>query len=115
MRRYFARDMQDKPDAKCDGFVIGGRFDGEVWDKPQAYDLSPADYEARYGLDKIRSEDNVRPVDALRDELVPFAVITPDGTWQDADGKSEQDWEAEWRALRSDYRSHLAVAFDCHC
>ena len=115
LRRYFSRDLGASEDAKCDGFVIGGRFDGDIWGKEQHHDLTPAQYQARYGLDKIKTEDNVRPVFDLRDALVPFAVVMPDGAWRDAEGKSDEDWEAEWRALRDAHRFHVAVAFDCHC
>jgi hypothetical protein len=114
MRLYFAPDM-DGPDAKCDGFVVGGRYDGDIWGKEQHYNLTPAEYQARYGLDVVRPEDNVRPVSGLRPGLVPFAAITPDGCWHDCEGKEDAQWEAEWSALLREYGGHLAVAIDCHC
>lgn len=115
MRAYFAADFAETRDAKCDGFVVGGRFDGDIWGKEQNYNLSPTEFQDRYGFDKIRAEDNVRPVSRLRSDLIPFAVITPDGEWQDREAKSDRQWETEWLALRHEYRGHIAVAFDCHC
>ena len=115
MRAYFTPDFVNLRCTKCDGFVVGGRFDGDIWGKEQNYNLSPAEFQDRYGFDKIRAEDNVRPVSQLRSDLLPFAVITPDGQWQDCEGKSEQQWETEWSALRHEYAGHVAVAFDCHC
>lgn len=114
MRRYFAPDLGG-PEAKCDGFTIGGRIDGELWDKEQNYNLSPAEFQARYGFDKIKAEDNIRPVADLRPDLVPYAVITPDGGWLDRAGMTDQQWETEWNHLRDRFRSPIAVAMDCHC
>ncbi|MEM9345628.1 MAG: hypothetical protein AAGB26_03310 [Planctomycetota bacterium] len=115
LRPYFARDMADSPDAKCDGFVVGGRYDGDIWGKEQHYDLTPAEYQARYGLDVVSPEDNVCPVSVLRPGLLPFAAITPDGQWQDCEGKSESQWQAEWSNLLEHFGDHLAVGIDCHC
>jgi len=115
MRPYFARDLADAPDAKCDGFAVGGLFDGEIRGKEQHYNLAPPEYQARYGLDVVRPEDNLRPVADLHPGLIPFAVVSPDGRWRDCEGKSDRAWEAEWAALRQEYEGHLAVAVDCHC
>ncbi len=115
MRPYFAPDLADAPDAKCDGFVVGGRYDGDIWGKEQHYNLTPAEYQARYGLDVVRPEDNVRPVAELRPGLVPFAAVTPEGRWRDREGKGEAEWEAEWAALLRRYSGYFAVAIDCHC
>jgi hypothetical protein len=116
MRPYFAPDLGGAPpEAKCDGFRIGGQYDGDIWGKEQHYNLTPDEYRARYGLDVVRPEDNIRPVAELRAGLVPFAVVTPEGGWQDCEGMSEAQWEAEWAALMRQYSDHLAVAIDCHC
>ena len=115
MRPYFVPDIADAPDAKCDGFVVGGRYDGDIWGKEQHYNLTPADYQARYGLNVVRPEDNIRPVAELRPGLVPYAAVTPDGRWHDCEGKGDTQWDAEWSALLRQYSEHLAVAFDCHC
>lgn len=114
MRPYFAPDMET-PDAKCDGFVVGGQFDGDIWGKAQHYNLTPAEYRARYGLDVVRPEDNVRPVVEIRSGLLPFAVVTPEGRWHDREGKTEADWIAEWSTLKRRFEDYLAVAIDCHC
>jgi hypothetical protein len=116
MRPYFAPDLGDAPpEAKCDGFRIGGQSDGDIWGKEQHYNLTPDEYQARYGLDVVRTEDNIRPVSELRPGLVPFAAVTPDGRWHDCEGKEDVQWEAEWSALLRQYSGHLAVAIDCHC
>jgi len=76
MRAKFAPDLADVSDAKCNGFLVGGQGNGDIWGKEQHYSLTPAEYQARYGLGAVRPEDNIRPVAELRPGLVPFAVVT---------------------------------------
>lgn len=116
MQRYFSDDgLAGNSAAKCDGFRVGGSYDGDIWGKEQNHNLTPAEYQARYGSDVVRPEDNVRPVSELRPGLVPYAAVTPDGRWHDREGKADAQWEAEWLALLRCYSGHLAVAIDCHC
>jgi hypothetical protein len=114
MMPYFDRDLLG-PAARCDGFTVGGQYDGELWGREQHHTLAPAEFRARYGLDVVRPEDNIRPVAAIRPGLIPYAVVTPDGAWRDCEGKDDTAWAAEWSALREEFRDHLAVAVDCHC
>lgn len=111
---YFDPNMETD-NAKCDGFVIGGRFDGDIWGKEQHYNLSLAEYENRYGLDVVKDQDNIRNVSELRLGLLPFAVVTPDGKWHDSEGKQPLMWEAEWAAFLAQFIDHVVVAVDCHC
>lgn len=111
---YFDANME-ADNAKCDGFVIGGRFDGDIWGKEQHYNLTPAEYRKRYGLDVIKDKDNIRKASDLRNGLLPFAVVTPDGRWHDREGKQASQWEEEWSALHTQFSDHFAVAIDCHC
>jgi len=115
MYPFFAGDLGDAPDAKCDGFTMGGRYDGDIWGKEQHHSLTPAEYQARYGLDVVQPIDNIRPVAALRPGLIPYAVVTPDGRWHDCEGKDDSVWVEEWIALLAAYDDHQAVAIDCHC
>ena len=85
---YFVDDFDDEvgkatSDAKFSGFTIGGRFDGEIWGKEQHYSLTPNEFQKRYGLDVVKPEDNIRPLSELVPDCVPYAVITPDGSWHD--------------------------------
>ena len=110
---YFDANMETE-NAKCDGFVIGGRYDGDIWGKEQHYNLTPAEYQKRYGLDVIKDEDNIRKASDMRSGLLPFAVVTPDGRWHDREGKQGSSWEEEWSALHARFHDHFAVAMDCH-
>jgi hypothetical protein len=114
MRRYFDRDMET-PDAKCDGFTIGGRYDGDIWGKEQHYNLTPDEFQARYGFDVVKAGENIRPVTMLRPGLSPYAIITPDGRWQDEEGKTEGEWALCVGRLFDRHANQLAVAVDCHC
>jgi hypothetical protein len=120
MKRYWASERYDEhgqriADWKCDGFVIGGSYDGLIWGKEQYYNLRPDEFQRRYGLDVVRPEDNIRPVAELVPDLLPFAVVLPDGSWVDREGKSEQAWQAEVRELLAEHSERIAVAVDCHC
>ena len=115
MNPFFASELGEARAAKCDGFTIGGRYDGDIWGKEQHYSLTPAEHQARYGLDVVQPTENIRPVAELRPGLIPYAVITPDGQWHDCEGKDDSGWGAEWVALLATYHDHQAVAIDCHC
>lgn len=113
MMPYFSSDYSS--DAKCDGFVIGGRYDGDIRGKEQNYNLTPEEFQARYGLDVIENEDNIRPVSMIRPGYISFAVITPDGNWIDCEDAGSGEWEENYESLLEPYRDYIGVAFDCHC
>jgi hypothetical protein len=100
---------------KCDGFTVGGRYDGVIWGKEQHHNLRPAEYQRRYGLDVVRPEDNLRPVPELVPDLLPYAVVSPDGQWFDREDTSEEVWREAVRSLLARYADGMAVAVDCHC
>ena len=102
-------------ESKFDGCVIGGRYDGQINGAAPMYNLSPAEFQARYGLDVVKPVNNVRPASDVPPGLVPYAVVTPEGEWIDCEGKAWQEWAAEARELLGRYGGHLAVAVDCHC
>lgn len=114
MMPYFDRDMET-PESMCDGFVVGGRYDGVIWGKEQHYNLTPEQHQARYGLDVVKPEDNVRPVAELQPGLVPYAIVTDDGHWHDREGKSDEQWTAEVESILRAHPHCLVVAIDCHC
>lgn len=114
MEQYFEPDMASAT-AKCDGYVIGGRYDGDIWGKQQNYNLSPAEFQERYGLDVIKYEDNIRPVSMIRAGFVTYAVITPDGIWQDCEDISHDEWIVQFNTLIEIHSDHIGVAIDCHC
>jgi hypothetical protein len=116
MFRYFKVDDDNpSPEAKCDGFVIGGRYDGAIWGKEQHYNLKPDEFQRRYGLDVVKSADNIRPLSAFVPDLVSYAVITPDGQWYDEAGKSSEEWVQKFRSILEQHSGKLGVAIDCHC
>ncbi|MBW4687174.1 MAG: hypothetical protein KME40_19215 [Komarekiella atlantica HA4396-MV6] len=116
MMPYFEAD-EDNPSsqAKCDGFVIGGRYDGIISGKEQHYNLNPEEFQRRYGLDVVQSEDNIRPISTLVPDLVSYAIVTPDGKWHDCQGKSSEEWLQEFRNLLYQHQEKMVAAIDCHC
>jgi hypothetical protein len=118
MGPYFAPDGVYAPGnmgAKCDGYVIGGRFDGQLFGAEPEYDLTPQDFQKRYGLDVLRDEHNIRPASEVPLGLVPYAVVTPEGAWLDCERKGAAVWAAEVLGLLRRYADCVVVAVDCHC
>lgn len=101
--------------AKCDGYVVGGRYDGQLFGAEAEYDLTPEEFQKRYGLDVVKNERNVRAASEVPEGLVPYAVVTPEGAWLDCERKGARRWEGEVRELLRRYADCLVVAVDCHC
>lgn len=118
MGPYFAPDgiySSGKPGAKCDGYVIGGRYDGQLFGAEAEYDLTPAEFQRRYGLDVLKDEANVRPASEVPEGLVPYALVTPEGAWLDCERKGATAWAAEVKGLLRRYADCMVAAVDCHC
>ena len=55
MSPFWADDLFDEetgrksPNVKCDGFTVGGRYDGVIWSQERHYNLSPDAFQRRYG------------------------------------------------------------------
>lgn len=102
------RVSTSNPLAKWDWWVIGGRWDGWIFAERE-----PAPDDACH-----TPENNACPVrDIPLDEVdgMPFAVITPDGHWHDAENDAPADeWHRHVKDLAGRYPDHLAVAVDCH-
>lgn len=112
---YFAhedREDIDEDQIKCDGFVIGGRYDQQIFGVEPMHDLAPPEFEKRYGLDVIRIEDNVRPAPDVPRQLVPYAIVTSRGEWFECN--DYEDWPARVGELLKEYNQYLVVAVDCH-
>jgi hypothetical protein len=115
---YFAPDgvyPSGSRRAKCDGYVIGGRYDGQLFGAEPEYGLTPAEFQKRYGLDVLRDEQNIRPASEVPEGLVPYAVVTPEGAWLDCEKRSAAGWAKEVKGLLLRYADCVVVAVDCHC
>ena len=115
---YFAPDGVYAPgdaSGKFDGFVIGGRFDGQLYGAEPMYNLTPSEFQSRYGLDVLRDEQNMREASEAPAALVPYAVVTPGGEWLDCEGKTDARWKSEVRELLRLHAGCVVVAVDCHC
>lgn len=111
---YFDRESAERPEEqiKCDGFVIGGRYDREIFGVAPMYNLTPPEFQKRYGLDVIKIEDNVRPAPDVPTELIPYSIVTPQGEWYDC--TAHEDWPGKVQELLNLYSEYLVVAVDCH-
>ena len=118
MRPHFAPDGTCSPGAplaKCDGYVIGGRYDGQLFDAEPEYNLTPKEFQERYGPDVLKDEDNVRAASEVPKGLTPYAFVTPEGAWLDCEKKGAAVWAAEVKGLLRRYADCVVVAVDCHC
>jgi hypothetical protein len=107
------REQTADDQIKCDGFVIGGRYDQEIFGVEPTHNLTPPEFEKRYGLDVIRIEDNVRPARDVPRKLIPYAIVTPKGEWFERN--DYEDWPAKVEQLLQEHDQYLVVAVDCHC
>ena len=101
--------------AKCDGYVIGGRYDGQLFGAEAEYGLTPQEFQKRYGFDVLKDENNVRAASEVPEGLVPYAVVTLEGAWLDCEKKGARRWQEEVKGLLRRYADCLVVAVDCHC
>ena len=111
---YFDRESAERSEEqiKCDGFVIGGRYDREIFGVAPMHNLTPPEFQKRYGLDVIKIEDNVRLAPDVPTELIPYAIVTPQGEWFDC--TAQEDWPGKVQELLKEYSECLVVAVDCH-
>lgn len=107
------REQTADDQIKCDGFVIGGRYDQEIFGVESRHNLVPPEFEKRYGLDVIRIEDNVRPARDVPRKLIPYAIVTSKGEWLECN--DYEDWPAKVEQLLQAHDGYLVVAVDCHC
>jgi hypothetical protein len=104
------------PRTKWDYWQIGGR-----WSK--LFAVCPSVPEVR----DENLEGNVARVNTLPADLLPYAIVTPEGDWWEEEGsgfhlpnpepEEEADrrkWELEANRLLCHYPDHLAVVVDCH-
>ena len=118
MGPYFAPGgvySSGEPRARCDGYVIGGRYDGQLYGAEAEYGLTPDEFQRRYGLDVVKAENNVRAASEVPEGLIPYAFVTPEGAWVDCERKGAAVWEEEVKGLLRRYADCAVVAVDCHC
>src|ERR1044071_8052428 len=112
MSPYFAPDgpySSGNPRARCDGYVIGGRYHGQLFGAEAEYDLTPDEFRRRYGLEVVKDEENVRGASEVPEGLVPYAVVTPEGGWLDCEKKGARRWQEEVKGLLRGYADCLVV------
>lgn len=110
-------DSPDSPVMRWDGWHIGGRYAGLA-----ARATTSAHSDASLDPESAALASNMCPVRDLPDELVPFAVITPngrclvEGTMGPFGYPYDLDpyWEDTYDALREQYAACTAVFLDCH-
>lgn len=96
------------PDSKWDWYVIGGRWDGWLFDRETTGEA--------VGDNMTTTED------ALARDKLTHAVITPDGEWHEHGQMGwfgvmlteNESWEPDQKSLLSRYPGHHIVLLDAH-
>jgi|GEM_PF-5907103 len=129
VRPHSDLDDADRPDSRCDGWVIGGRFDGSVYGRPLEYGLSVEEFQARYGFDyeKVEQGSNVRPVCQIEEAfwIETNAFLTPNGIWTSCFDPQFKDlafenptngpkWKHFLSTMVASHQDSLAVVVDVH-
>jgi len=110
------------PDSKWDWYRIGGRWDGVVSKSGKEQPSEDGGFNFADVHELI--DNNSCLVRELPAKSVPFAIVTPDGTWHEKgemgwwgmtkNEKEEQKWEAEVAGILTDHKDDLIVGVDCH-
>ena len=108
------------PDSKWDWYSLGGRWNGVIKKQPRN------DEKGFNFNDEFRQlPENMQPVtQILKDEIVPSAILTPDGDWHEQGkmiwfGMSVNDldqdvWKKQCFKAYETYKDHVGVGLDCH-
>lgn len=113
-------DDEDKYPYRCDGWTIGGRYDGQIYGASPEYNLSPEEFQKRYGLDVVQLGPNVRSVNEISESFIKEidSLVLPDGNWQSRFDKDFQNNITLWEKFVADslkeYSSKWGVVVDAH-
>ncbi|MDG6987695.1 MAG: hypothetical protein JRN21_00010 [Nitrososphaerota archaeon] len=100
------------PKGEWDWWRVGGRWDGAIQGKPQDYD----------GHGNVFGEGHLEhnistPKFMLDHDIIPAAIVTPDGVWHEEDFENFEGW-ARWsvraKSILSNNLETLAVGIDIH-
>lgn len=120
IRPHSNLDDHDKYPYRCDGWTIGGRFDGQIYGAPPETNLTPAEFQKRYGLDVVQPEPNIRLINQVPISFLPEidSVVTPEGIWSSRFDDEFQGKAGEWlkfiKSKVEKYKSYTAVVIDAH-
>lgn len=103
---------------KWDWWSVGGRWDGDVRGEPRRS-------EDGYNFDNHRLlEHNETAVAEMAREVIPYAVVTPDGEWHErgqmgwfgmSSGEIPADeWKAKVHTLYAQHSGCIAIGCDLH-
>lgn len=124
-------DVRDpnNPDAKCDGWIIGGRFDKMIFGVQPEYGLSPEEFQKRYGMrfEHVKVISNVRPVSEMPEDFFREVdvILSADGKWNSCyesrfkDSLSENPkegyiWAEFFTKSVAENQGKLGVVVDAH-
>jgi hypothetical protein len=112
--------------SRWDWWVIGGRWDGELFTEQELPRMDDGQGGFNFGEEFHQLKRNSRPVSQLNEDFSCRAIITPDGAWHEqsrmgwfgisSDDSDEQQakWLGEMRRLLAEHNACVAVGVDCH-
>ena len=96
------------PDGKWDWWSLGGRWDRAIrgdFSRTNPYMISHA-----HDLDGNASS----PKFLVDNDIVPAAIVTPDGRWHEAEEWKEWEWDNRAKSIFAENLATLAIGVDCH-
>lgn len=107
------------PKAKWDWWVVGGRWDGEVQRTPRRSEGG-----FNFGDHHHLLEPNEVAVAEIHRDVIPYAVVTPDGEWHgrgemgwfgmSSGDQPKDEWTAEVQRLYEHHSDCIAIGCDLH-
>jgi len=105
------------PESQWDWWRVGGRWDGEMTGTPHVTDNG-----FNFGAECETIENNSCKVKDIKPDFIPFAIVTPDGTWHERGNmgwfgivtNEKDNWDKEAKNIFTQYPEHIAVLCDLH-
>jgi hypothetical protein len=109
---------------KCDGFTVGGGYDGLIKYKVRIHRSEDKNVEKSYSQlrHNIISVKRYLRIARKHPVIVPFALLAPDGTWHegktniygDYTPKERKKWIKKALNIIEQYPAHSIIGMDCH-
>jgi len=97
------------PNGQWDWWRVGGRYDGVIRDKPSNvgwHDIGPEHQKLEHNMST--------PQFLIDHNIIPSAIVTPDGRWYEEDPRRSTEWEGTAKSIFAKNLGTHAVGLDCH-
>jgi hypothetical protein len=109
------------PDSKWDWYVVGGRWNGMVRQKPRDDDEGGGNYGDEF---HDVGENSTTVKNLIEAKEIPFALLDPEGNWIEkgemgwwgcvSNETEKNEWEDQVMRVYEKFKDYYAVGLDCH-